>query len=163
MSVARNIIRIIENNGYTINEGMKVAINGEKIEVTRKGMNVFKKAEKTGNLLGMTTYIGVKKSKNNIHTDEPVEDRFLVIYCKNNKCEAVASDEYNNYIEDKYGNGRREPSMNPKRVLKNLAGDAGITTFLDDDDIELPEQDRNKLTYSRIIHVTGEKVLEKVM
>jgi hypothetical protein len=47
MSLARNIIKMINNeNRFAINEGMKTAINGEKIEVSRKGMNVFKKSRK---------------------------------------------------------------------------------------------------------------------
>jgi hypothetical protein len=169
MSLARNIITIINNeNRFTINEGMKTAINGEKTEVSRKGMNVFKKAETTGKSLGMTTYIGVIKNKNNIHTDEPIEDRFLVVYCKKNDdgkyyCGYKNPKEYDNYIEDKYGSGRREPSSDPKLVLRKLAGSSGITVFLDKYDVELPEAERNEIAYSRIIHVTGEKVLEKVM
>jgi len=75
MSVARNIIRIIENNGYTINEAkteIKTAIDGTENEFGIKGINAFKKVKKDCDEQGFTAYI--------IH-DEKYPNEFSVVFC----------------------------------------------------------------------------------
>ena len=171
MSLARNVIRIINSDSrFTINEGMKVAINGEPAELTRKGMNAFKVAEQTGKSFGWSTYIGIVKHKNDTYTDEKVEDSFLVVFCEKNEntdkylCDYKTYPKgYKHYIDNPYGGNRSKPNLDPKLLMNKLAGKSETTIFLDKHDVLLPESERREMAYSRIIHVTGEKVLEKVM